>query len=314
MKIGIDIMGGDYAPHKIIEGAILAYKELQNGDRIVLFGAEADILKGLSDYNCSPDVFEIINCEQTIEMGDDPVKAFISKKDSSITKGFGYLKNGMIDGFASAGNTGAMLVGATTMIGVIPGVIRPTIASVYPNIQGKMSLILDVGINAETKPEVLYQFGIIGSIYVKEMFNIHNPKVGLLNIGGEETKGNSLAKSAHKIMKNSQDFNFVGNVEGGELNNSDIVDVIVTDGFTGNVVLKQAESFYKLIKYRNIEDTYFNNFNYENYGGTPVLGVNKTVVVGHGISNHIAIKNMILNSLEMCKSNISQSILNFFKI
>jgi phosphate acyltransferase len=312
MRIGIDIMGGDYAPLEIIKGSIKAGYEINPDFKIVLFGDESVIIKTFADLNAKIDNFEIVNCSETILMGDDPVKSFISKSDSSITKGFHYLKQGKIDGFASAGNTGAMLVGATTVIGVVPGILRPTIASVYPNLQGGMNLILDVGINSDTKPEVLYQFAKIGSIYFEKVYNKKNAKVGLLNIGEEESKGNILAKSAYKILKDSTEFNFIGNVEGSNFNDSDKADIIVTDGFTGNIVLKQAEAFYKTVKLRNIQDEYFENFNYENYGGTPILGINKTVVVGHGISNSIAIKNMILHTFEICKSQLPESITKNF--
>ncbi len=305
MLIGIDIMGGDFAPEETLQGAILAATEIADNYKICLFGNEAIISEFLKNKEIQEGSFEIVHCEQSIEMGDDPVKAFMTKKDSSITKGFFLLKNGIIDGFASAGNTGAMLVGASTVIGVIPGILRPTIASVYPSLQGGGNLVLDVGINAEVKPEILYQFGIIGSIYMEKVYGRKNPKVGLLNIGEEESKGNSVVKAAYQLMKNSKDFNFIGNVEGNTLNDSDIVDVVVSDGFSGNIVLKQAETFYEIIKHRNIKDAYFDNFNYENYGGTPILGVNKTVVVGHGISSRIAIKNMILHTAEMCKSDFA---------
>lgn len=312
MRVGIDIMGGDFAPYETLKGAILASKEISGDDRIVLFGKEDEIKKIPEFQNLKDNNFHIVNCNEEIFMGDDPVKAFVSKKDSSITKGFGFLKHGEIDGFASAGNTGAMLVGATTVIGVVPGIIRPCIASAYPNLKGEMNLMLDVGINVDSKPEVLYQFGKIGSIYSTEVFDRKNPKVGLLNIGSEESKGNATAKAAFQLMKNTKEFNFIGNVEGGNINDSEVVDVIVTDGYTGNVVLKLAESFYKIIKLRNVEDDYFENFNYENYGGTPILGINKTVVVGHGISNSIAIKNMILHTFDMCKSDFYDSLTKEF--
>jgi len=298
-------MGGDFAPEETLQGAILAAGELNPEYKICLFGNENNIAEFLRNKEIPGKGFDIVHCEQTIEMGDDPVKAFMSKQESSITKGFLFLKQGKIDGFASAGNTGAMLVGASTVIGVIPGILRPTIASIYPSLQGGGNLVLDVGINAEVKPEHLYQFGIIGSIYMQEVYGRKNPKVGLLNIGEEESKGNSVAKATYQLMKNSKDFNFIGNVEGNTLNDSKIVDVVVTDGFSGNIVLKQAETFYEIIKHRKIEDPYFDNFNYENYGGTPILGVNKTVVVGHGVSSRKAIKNMLLHTAEMCKSDFA---------
>lgn len=305
-------MGGDYAPEETLKGAILAQKELGQNAQLVLFGKEQQIIEKLSQYNIDPAVFTIVDCTQTIEMGDDPVKSFKEKPDSEIVKGFYYLKNNLIDGFASVGNTGAMMVGATTVIGVVEGLLRPGISSYYPNNLGGMGLILDVGINADAKPETLYQYGQIGNLYAKHILGIENPKIGLLNIGSEEGKGNATAKQAYKLMKETKDFNFIGNVEGGDLHKSEVVDVIITDGFTGNVVLKHAESFYKMLKKRNIHDSYFDNYNYENYGGTPVLGIEKTVIVGHGVSNDIAIKNMILLTKEIIDSKLSEKISKLF--
>lgn len=305
-------MGGDYAPDETIKGAILAQKRLEIGDQLFLFGKEEQIIKNLNEYNADPKKFVIIDCKDSIQMGDNPVKSFKEKTDSELVKGFYYLKNNLIDGFASAGNTGAMLVGATTIVGGIDGVLRPCISSYYPNDSGKNSLILDVGINADAKPEVLLQYALIGNLYAKHIMNINNPKIGLLNIGSEEEKGNTNTKLTHKLMKDSTDFNFIGNVEGGDLHKSDMVDVIITDGFTGNVVLKHAESFYEILKKRKIHDSYFDNYNYENYGGTPVLGIKQTVVVGHGISNDIAIQNMILLTKDIIMSKLSEKITKLF--
>lgn len=307
-------MGGDYAPLETLHGALLARKEISSEHLICLFG-DSDIIEGFfSENEFSGQGFEIIDCRDPIEMGDDPVKSFVSKTQSSIFQGFAHLKSGNINSFASAGNTGAMLVGATTVIGQIPGILRPCIASIYPNLQGGMNLILDVGINADVKPEILYQFGIIGSVYMEMIYGVENPRVGLLNIGEEKSKGNILAKAAYNLMNDSKEFNFIGNVEGNTLNDSEIVDVVVCDGFTGNVVLKQAEAFYKIIKSRNINDNYFNSFNYENYGGTPILGINKTVIIGHGISNRIAIKNMLKHSIEICRTDISECLTKVFSL
>jgi glycerol-3-phosphate acyltransferase PlsX len=312
MKIGIDIMGGDNAPYEILKGVLLAQRSISNEeqrkDQFYLFGKESLIIEGFNQLKANINDFVIINCSEVIEMGDDPVKSFLEKVDSSIVKGFYYLQKKLIDGFASAGNTGAMLVGAAKIIGVIKGVIRPCISSYYPNTSGKNNLVLDVGINANAKPDVLYQYAVIGNLYAKTMMGIKNPKVGLLNIGSEEGKGNLNAKAAYQLMKNSTEFNFIGNIEGGDLNNSELVDVIVTDGFTGNIVLKHAESFYNTLKKQKISDTYFDNYNYENYGGTPILGINQTVVVGHGKSNDIAIKNMVLHTREMVNSQLSEQI------
>jgi glycerol-3-phosphate acyltransferase PlsX len=306
-------MGGDFAPDETIKGVILAQKELELEDvQLTLFGKELQIIEKLSQNNVDSSVFTIVDCSETIQMEDDPVKSFKEKSSSEIVKGFYYLKNNLIDGFASAGNTGAMMVGATTIIGAIEGILRPGISSYYPNSSGKKSLIMDVGINADAKPETLYQYAMISNLYAKYIMGMENPKIGLLNIGSEESKGNTVAKQAHKLMKNSKDFNFIGNVEGGDLRNPEIVDVIITDGFTGNVVLKHAESFYEMLKERNINDPFFENYNYENYGGTPVLGIEKTVVVGHGVSNDIAIKNMILLTKEIISSKLSEKISKLF--
>jgi glycerol-3-phosphate acyltransferase PlsX len=245
-------------------------------------------------------------------MGDHPAKSFAKKQNSSIAVGFHMLHKGKIDGFASAGNTGAMLVGAMYTIKQIPGVIRPSISTVLPKENGKNAILLDVGINPDCRPDVLYQYAILGSIYAEFVYKIKNPRIGLLNIGSEEEKGNLLTKATHELMKGTDDFNFIGNIEGNEIFSTDKVDVIVSDGFTGNVVLKQAESFYTLIQKRKIQDEYFEKFNFEIYGGTPILGVNAPVVIGHGISNDIAIKNMILHTDEVARAKITEKIKEVF--
>jgi glycerol-3-phosphate acyltransferase PlsX len=170
-----------------------------------------------------------------------------------------------------------------------------------------VGVLIDVGTNPDSKPDVLYQFGLLGSIYAQFVFGIENPKVGLLNIGEEEEKGNLLSQSAFRLMKDTQDYNFIGNIESRDLFN-DKADVIVCDGFTGNIVLKQAESVYRMVKKRGINDEFFDRMNYENYGGTPILGVNGTVVIGHGISNDIAIKNMVILSKDVHEANVAGKI------
>lgn len=312
MKIGIDIMGGDFAPTETVKGAILASQKLESDDTIYLFGNENQINTLLSDLSADTSKFVIINCTEAIEMADDPVKSFMEKSDSSIVKGFQYLKGNKIDGFASAGNTGSMLVGATKVSGVIPGIIRPGISSYYPNSKGGKNLILDVGINPDTKPDVMVQYAEIGNIYSKSILGIKNPKIGLLNIGEEETKGNLNSKHTHQLLKEHTGINFIGNVEGGDLNDSEKVDVIICDGFCGNIVLKQAESFHKMIISRNISDSYFDNYNYENYGGTPILGIQQAVIVGHGKSSDIAIMNMILHTKDIIASKLTEKIINAF--
>lgn len=246
-------------------------------------------------------------------MGDHPAKAFSKKQDSSITVGFKWLAQNKIDGFASAGNTGAMLVGTMHMVKSISGIIRPAIAGYIPVLNDdKFNLLLDVGINPDCRPDVLYQYGILGSLYAKFVFNIENPRVGLLNIGEEEEKGNLVTKSTFELMKDNTDFNFAGNVEGNMLFSNDKADVIVCDGFVGNVILKEAEAFYHILKKRKITDPFFERFNFENYGGTPIIGVNAPVIIGHGVSNDKAIMNMILQTGTVISTNLCNRIKEAF--
>lgn len=311
MKIGIDIMGGDYAPEATISGAILAYNELPKDVRLVLIGDEEQIRNGLAKCGADAKNFDIVHTTEVIGMGEHPTKAFTQKPNSSISIGFQLLKEGEIAGFASNGNTGAMLVGSMFSVKTIPGVIRPCITSLLPKENGGVGLILDVGINADCKPDVLCQFAVLGSLYVEHVYGIKNPKVGLLNIGEEPEKGNLVAQAAHVLLKENNDINFIGNVEGRDIF-KDKADVIVCDGFTGNVVLKQAEAFYWMIRKRGWKDPYFDRFNYENYGGTPVLGINSTVMIGHGISNDIAVKNMLLLTKDVIEAKLSEKIKSAF--
>jgi phosphate acyltransferase len=303
MKIGFDIMGGDYAPENAIKGAILAQKVLNSEDKIVLIGDEAKAKSLLELYGGSTLDFEYVHTTEVIGMGEHAAKAFTQKPNSSIGLGFQLLREQKIDAFASAGNTGSMLVGTMFTIKSIPGVIRPCITSILPKEDGGVGLILDVGSNADCKPDVLYQFGVLGSIYAEKVYGIQKPKVALLNIGEEPEKGNLVAQAAYNLMKDSKDFHFVGNVEGRDLFNN-AADVIVCEGFVGNVVLKEAEAFYYLLRKRGLLDDYFKRFNYENYGGTAVLGANGNVVIGHGISNDIAFKNMLLHCKEVVNANL----------
>jgi len=307
MKIGIDILGGDFAPDANISGAILANNELPGDTTIVLIGDKDQILSGLSSLDANPADFEIVHAPDIITMHDHPTRAISQKPNSSISVGFDLLAKKEIRAFASTGNTGAMLVGAMFKVGSVPGVIRPCITSILPSIDGSQSIILDVGTNADCKPDVLYQFAVLGALYSKNVYGIDNPRIGLLSIGEEETKGNLLTVATHKLLAESDNLNFVGNVEGRDLFFGK-ADVIVCDGFTGNVVLKQAEGIYSLMKKRGIKDEYFDRFNYENYGGTPILGVMGNVIIGHGISNDIAVKNMILHAYEVAKSGLASKI------
>lgn len=307
MKIGIDILGGDFAPDANISGAVLAKKELPSDVRLVLIGDRDQISSGLSSLGENVDDYDIVHAPDVITMSDHPTRAIPQKPNSSIAVGFDLLAKKEIQAFASTGNTGAMLVGAIYKINTIPGIIRPCITSTLPSITGGSSILLDVGTNADCKPDVLYQFAVLGSLYMKNVQGIENPRIGLLNIGEEATKGNLLTISTHKLMAESDEINFVGNIEGRDLFLGK-ADVVVCDGFTGNVVLKEAEGMYYLMKKRGIKDEYFDRFNYENYGGTPILGVKGNVIIGHGISNNIAVKNMIIHSFEVAKSGLAMRV------
>jgi len=312
MKIGVDAMGGDYAPNAIVKGAIEAQKQLLPEEQIVLFGDKEKILQILSNEGVDESNFEIVHCSEVIGMGENPAKTVGKKTDSSITVGFSWLAQKKIDGFASAGNTGAMLVGTMYTIKSVPGIIRPAIASYIPVAEGKFNLLLDVGINPDCRPDVLYQYGILGNIYAKLIFGVDNPRIALLNIGMEDEKGNLVIKSTYELMKDNSDFNFVGNIEGHDIFSNAKADVVVCDGFVGNVVLKEAEAFYHLIKKRKISDPFFEMFNFENYGGTPILGVNAPVIIGHGVSNAKAIMNMILQTKSVISSNLCGKIKEAF--
>jgi glycerol-3-phosphate acyltransferase PlsX len=307
MNIGLDIMGGDHAPAATIDGAILAMDMLSDSDRVFLFGDESLIKEKLKGKQFDLSRFEIVHAPEMIGMSEPPIRAFTNKPDSSISVGFKYLKMGKIDAFASAGNSGAMVVGSMYSQEMIPGVLRPCTLVVIPKENGGSTFLLDIGTNPDAKPEMLYQFGILGSIYAQYVYDVENPRVGLLNIGAEPEKGNLLTQAAYKLMKESKHFNFIGNVEGREVM-LDTTDVLVCDGFTGNVLLKQLESMYHLLKKRNLYDDFVERMNYENFGGTPILGINATVLVGHGISNDNAIKNMILLSKNVHEAKLSMKI------
>lgn len=307
MKIGLDISGGDFAPDVNLDGAILAYNELPKDSRLVLIGDESVILDGLENRGISHDFFDIIHAPDVITFHDHPTRAIPQKPNSSIAVGFDLLSKGDLSVFASTGNTGAMLVGSMYKLNTIPGIIRPCITSTLPAINGDKTILLDVGSNADCKVDVLYQFAVLGSIYAKTVHGIDNPKIALLNIGEEDSKGNLLTIAAHKMLSESDEINFIGNIEGRELFIGK-ADVIVCDGFTGNIVLKEAEGIYSLMKQRGIIDEYFDRFNYENYGGTPILGVKGNVIIGHGISNDIAVKNMILLANEVAVSGLATKV------
>jgi len=312
MKVGIDIMGGDFAPEATVKGALLALKSIPEEIKLVLIGDEQKMASINEFKKINSSKIEIVHTPEYITMGEHPAKAFSKKPNASIVLGYRLLQSGKIDGFASAGNTGAMLVGAMHVVKSIPGIIRPCITVAVPKPNNKHTLVLDVGINPDSKPDVLYQYAILGTLYAKYMYNIQSPKVGLLNIGVEEEKGNLLTKSTYQAMKDTSEFNFIGNVEGNDIFD-DKVDVIVCDGFVGNVIIKQIEAFYELVKLRVTNNDFIENYNYVNYGGTPILGINAPVIIGHGISNEIAIKNIILNTINVIKANLINKFKEAFK-
>ena len=292
MKIGLDIMGGDYAPEANVLGAIAAHQILSPGEHIVLIGNTQQIKPLLFEQGFNPDHFEYVHTDEVIGMGDHATKSIAQKPNSSISVGFNLLKEGKLDSFASAGNSGAMLVGAVLSVKTCTNILRPCLTSFVPKLDGGIGLMLDVGANADCKPDFLLQFGILGSLYLETVMQIHNPKVAL--------------------MKDSNQINFVGNIEGRDLFNKK-TDVIVCDGFTGNIMLKLAESFYMLTIKKGFKDEFFDRFNYENYGGSPVLGVNAPVIIGHGISSPTAVKNMIIQSRDMITTGLVAKIQAAFK-
>lgn len=311
MRIGLDISGGDFAPKATIDGALLAREVLPNDVTIVLLGDEEVIRTEFSQRGKETDGFEIIHAPEVITYHDHPTRAIPKKPNSSIAVGFDLLSKSNLDVFASTGNTGAMLVGAMYKLNTVPGIIRPCITSTLPALDGSQSILLDVGSNADCKADVLYQFAVLGALYSKYVHGVENPKVALLNIGEEDSKGNLLTIAAYKLLFESDEVHFIGNIEGRDLFTG-VADVIVCDGFTGNIVLKEAEGIYTLMRKRGIRDAYFDRFNYENYGGTPILGVKGNAIIGHGISNDIAIKNMLLHSYEVAASGLATKINDAF--
>ena len=307
MNIGIDMMGGDFAPLEAIKGINLL-REANPGTAdaqptLTLFGDEAQIAALLVEQGVDMNGIKIVHTTQIIDMHEHPTKAFREKQDSSIAVGFGYLAKGLTDAFISAGNTGAMMVGSLFSIKAIEGIQRPTIGAYMPRENGQLGWLLDAGINSDCKPENLVQFALLGSIFAEQVLNIPNPKVGLINIGEEEGKGNLLAQAAYPLLKEAEGINFIGNIEGRDIF-LDKSDVMICDGFTGNIILKLAESIHGLTQRRNVHDEFFDMFEFEQYGGVPVLGVNKPVIIGHGISHAKAFKNMISIAQKMIEKDV----------
>ena len=325
MKIILDGMGGDHAPAAIVEGAVQASKEIDH--EIHIIGQEELINAELSKYKFNPDKIFVIDAREVITNDDAPVRAVRSKKDSSIVKGINMVKNGEGDIFISAGSTGALMAGGLFLLGRIQGIDRPALASVYPILGSKASLLLDAGANAECKPNNLLEFGIMGNIYMEKVLGRENPRVGLVNLGAEAAKGNTLTKAAYELLEQSH-LNFVGNVEAREVPKG-ACDVIVADGFTGNVILKLTEglawNILQTMKRKftdGVKDKLGaallldkigelkKDFDYSEYGGAPILGVKGPIVKMHGSSSANGVKNTILKGIPFVEGKVVETIQN----
>jgi glycerol-3-phosphate acyltransferase PlsX len=312
MNIALDMMGGDYAPVEAIKGVKLFLSESKGSHiHLTLIGDENKLSPLFNEYQVNSENITVVHAAEVIGMHEHPTKALKEKQQSSISIGFHLLATGKTDAFISAGNTGAMMVGSLYSVKAITGVARPAIGAYIPGDNGQTSLLVDVGLNADCKPENLSQFALLGSLFSKYILNYENPRVALINVGEEEGKGNILCQAAYPLMKENKQINFVGNIEGRDLL-MDKAEVYVCDGYTGNVLLKFAESIYDIVQKRKIEDEYFNRFNFEIYGGVPVLGVNKPVIIGHGISTSGAFNNMILMAKKMIEQDFIEKIKSNF--
>lgn len=327
MRIVIDAMGGDHAPNAPVQGALL-YDEVSNSDdELILIGDKAAIEQAIRDSGKKPsDRIRIVHASEVIDMNDQPATAVRQKKDSSMVKGTRMQKDGEADAFVSAGSTGAQMASSLFILGRVKGVSRPSLGAFIPSEKGGVTLLIDVGANSDCKPVQLLQFGIMGSIYMGLTYGIDSPKVGLLNIGEEKSKGNELAVATYQLLK-EQLPNFTGNVEGRDVLGG-VADVVVTDGFTGNVVLKFAEGiaghFEKTLK-SSIAESFVSkigglllkpalkslkqSFDYEEYGGVPLLGVDGISIICHGSSSPKALMNAIRVARHMGDNQVNKHIL-----
>jgi glycerol-3-phosphate acyltransferase PlsX len=322
-KIVLDAMGGDYAPQEIVAGGVLAARDL--GVQVVLVGRKDAIDEELKNHDTSGLSLEIVHAEEVIEMTDSPATAARHKTQSSMHVGMRLIKSGEADGFVTMGNSGGALATALFVLGRIPGVKRPALATIYPTIDG-YTFLLDVGANADCKPEYLHQFAIMGNIYVRDVLGVENPRIGIISNGEERGKGNKLMLDTVPLLENTPDLNFVGNVEGKDVTHG-VADVVVMDGFTGNVLLKTSEGIAwmlgEMIKQevkkspiailgallmKGAMKRVLARTDYKEYGGAPLLGVNGNVVVGHGRSNRVAVRNAIRVARAMVEQNVIDSI------
>jgi glycerol-3-phosphate acyltransferase PlsX len=324
LKIALDAMGGDYAPENTVAGALEALRETKNRFSVILVGREDAINKVLQKHRTNGEVHSVVNASEVITFDDIPTVALKTKKQSSIVVGMHLHKEGKVDAFVSAGNTGAVLSASTLILGRIDGVGRPTIGTFLPSERG-MCILLDAGANLDCRPHHLLEFAIMGSIYVRHILHYEKPTVGLLNVGEEASKGGGRLQEAFRLLSRSR-LNFIGNVEGGDILQGK-AQVVVCDGFVGNVVLKFGESVIELVRKRLKEQareglfrklrarvaysslkTMLRDFDYQEYGGVPVLGVQGVCIIGHGQSTAKAVRNMILRAEEMVVRNINGQI------
>lgn len=324
IKIAIDAMGGDNAPFSIVAGTVMGYRVLHPHVKLILVGNVLRIKQELRELKADKLPIDIVDASETIDMNDNPIEAVRQKKNSSINVGLTLQKEGKADAFISAGNTGAVMTASLLTLGRLKGVNRPAIAALFPSEEG-VALVLDVGANSDCKAQYLYQFGIMGDIYSKSILKVRNPKVGLLSIGEEQTKGNELTIASHKMLDSST-LNFCGNVEGRDILKG-TADVVVCDGFVGNIVLKFAESTANFMTTRlkqkirgNLFATIgaflmkaaFRNFKQSldsaEYGGAPLLGINGVCIICHGNSSPRAIKNAILVAVDMVRKKVNSVI------
>lgn len=325
MRIILDGMGGDNAPAAVVEGAVLASKEIEH--EIQIIGQQELIQAELAKYRYDEKKITVIDAREVISNEEAPVRAVRSKKDSSIVRGINMVKKGEGDIFISAGSTGALMAGGLFILGRIQGIDRPALASVYPIVGSIPSLLVDAGANAECKPNNLLEFGIMGNIYMEKVLGRENPRVGLVNLGAEAAKGSTLTKAVYDLLEHS-DMNFIGNVEARDVPKG-ACDVIVADGFTGNVILKLTEglawNILKLIKSKFTDGAKAKlgaallldkmkelkkEFDYSEYGGAPILGVKGPIVKMHGSSSANAVKNTILKGIPFVEGNVVDTIQN----
>ncbi len=324
MRIAVDAMGGDHAPAEIVKGSVIAAQRFTQLDRVYLVGDEPAITRELAAFDSVPSSIEVVHASQVVDMGEAPAAAIRKKKDSSIGRAVDLVKAGQADAVFSAGNTGAAVAASTLKLRTLQGVDRPAIAIVIPSMTGP-SVLLDAGANTDCAPEWLCQFAVMGLAYSRSILKKENPTVGLLNIGGEESKGNEATKEAFRMLGQAN-LNFKGNVESEDLFGGN-VDVVVTDGFVGNIVLKTSESVARSIGRWLKEELTRNPLRLagalmlrngirhikersdpENYGGAPLLGVNGVCIIGHGSSSSVAVCNAIRVCSEWVKQNINHDI------